>query len=112
LSHLDLNNPIINKTLEKIVFKENDFKDLKDIINGLKEGRYNFQQLKKKIIESRIRILKDITEFINFYINQQQGTPKSNEMFEIQQDLQEKEKFLELIARRIEKIYQALSIEL
>ena len=111
MSPSDLDNLILNKTLEKIVFKETEFKDLKNIINGLNEGRYNFEHLKKKIIESRIRILKEITEFISFYINQQQKTPKSSNISELKQDLQEREQFLELIAEKIENIYQILSFE-
>ena len=111
MSSSNLSNPILNKTLEKIVFKETEFKDLKNIINSLREGEHNFGHLKKKIIEFRIRILREITEFISFHLNQQQKTAKSNKIFELKQDLQEKEQFLELIAQKIEKIYQNLNFE-
>lgn len=101
-------NSILHKTLEKIIFKEKDFEDLKLIIKRLGAGNANLELLKRKIINSRIRILEDISDFLTFHLKQQRNSFKENKTSEFEYELREKNDFLTLLAQKIENIYQNL----
>ena len=101
-------NPILYKALEKIIFNEREFEDLKEIINRLSAGGSNLQQLKKKIINSRIRILEDVSDFITFHLKQQNISFKDDKSVELKRERNEKDNFLTLLAKKIENIYQNL----
>ncbi len=96
------------KGLEKIIFNEKDFEDLKLIINKLGNGNSNVKQLKRKIINSRVLILKNISKFIAFHLKKQGVNLNSSKDSEITKEAQEKNNFLEEIALRIENLYQKL----
>lgn len=101
-------NSILQKTLEKIIFNEKEFEELKLIINKLGNGNPNIQQLKKKIINSRIRMLKDVSNFLSFHLKQQPNPSKEKKTSEFEHELREKNDFLTLLAQKIENFYQNL----
>lgn len=112
--NLNKNNtekPFLYKALERIIFNENDFEDLKKIISGLGVGNFNVQQLKRKIVNSRIRILEDVSDFVTFHLNQQRNPFKENKSTEFESEIMEKNDFLTLLAQKIEDIYQNLKSE-
>ena len=104
-----LENPVLYKVLEKIIFNEKDFADLKEVINRLSTGGSNIQQLKKKIISSRIHILEDISEFITFHLNQHYNSFSEDKSADLESEIKEKNDFLKLLAQKIENIYQNLN---
>ena len=59
----------LTDVLEKFIFSKEELKEIGKIITQLQNGKCAPEQLKTKILESRVRILKDITEFSKFYIS-------------------------------------------
>ncbi len=107
----------LNEMLEKLVFEEEDLKRLKDSIDHVVTGHMTTKQLREQIIESRSKIIERLLEYIPFYIKQwaidsslneftnTQGTDSNSELVE---KLNEKDKFLEEVGIRINKIYKKL----
>ena len=88
---------------ERFVFPEEELKEIGKIITQLQNGKCAPEQLKTKILESRVRILKDITEFSKFYIshillNDTRSTPNQHLLDELEQ----KNSLLVSIAKRLE----------
>jgi hypothetical protein len=54
--------------LEKIVFNKEELAELKDFITKFSTGEIDTTQLKQYILQTRIRIINDLTEFFPFYV--------------------------------------------
>lgn len=104
--------------LEKIIFNENEFKLLKTTINEVSEGKIQPKSLRNLIIQDRIRILEDLVEFFPFYI--QYSVQQFNKSIErnsyqtdeiLNQKIKEREKLLEIIAKRLNDLVNKSSQE-
>jgi len=58
----------LSNSLEKIIFNQNDFNELKQTINDLTLGLVKPKKLKETIINSRFRLLEELLEFFPFYL--------------------------------------------
>lgn len=101
--------------IEQILLNENELKSLKLLINDLTVGKIDSKQLKIAIIKSRATALKRIFDIFPFYhkriVNQQEidkFTGNNNIDPGIIQELKEKDRFLEEVGIRINKIVQTL----
>ena len=100
--------------IEQILLHEKELEILKVLINDLSAGKINSKQLKIAIIKSRATALKRIIDIFPFFhkrINNQQEIDKftGNINPEVAQELEEKDKFLEEIGIRINKIVSSLN---
>ena len=94
------------KYLEQIIFRKDELKELAKNITQLKKGEISLDEYKTKLLETRVRILNDITEFSIFYIKTKLNSDtieKQNES-ELQKELKEKTILLEEIAKRLQKV--------
>lgn len=107
----------LNEMLEKLVFDEGNLKRLKFSIDHVVTGQITKKQLREQIIESRSKIIERLIEYIPFYIKQwaignsineftNNSTIDSNS--ELEEKLKEKDKFLEEVGIRINKIHEKL----
>jgi hypothetical protein len=96
----------IAKYLEKIIFSKDELRELAKNITELMEGKISSDEYKTKLLESRVRILNDITEFSEFYIKSQMNLEPSGKQNDnqLEAELIEKTKLLEEIAKRLQKI--------
>jgi len=101
----------IYNSLEKIIFKEEDFKEFKEIINSMNCGEKEIQLLKNKIVASRLRILKEIAGFFPYHINTPKASSNSYEILKLKEENKEKTEFLEELGNRINNLYIELSKE-
>jgi hypothetical protein len=90
---------------ERFVFPKEELKEIGKIITQLHKGKCAPEQLKTKILESRVRILKDITEFSKFYIshillNDTIPTPNQHLLDELEQ----KNSLLLSIAKKLKEM--------
>jgi hypothetical protein len=96
----------LSKYLEQIVFQKEELKELAKNITKLKEEKISLEEYKTKLLRSRVRILTDITEFMNFYIKTHlKSDPYSksnNDGFNT--ELENKTILLEEIAKRLQKL--------
>ena len=100
--------------IEQILLNEKELEILKILINDLSAGKINSKQLKISIIKSRATALKRIIDIFPFFhkriINQQEiDNFTGNINPEVAQELEEKDKFLEEIGIRINKIVSSLN---
>lgn len=56
--------------LERIIFNQEELKEIRTLISGVCSGIQTPDQLKSRLLESRVRILNDIADFTEFYIEQ------------------------------------------
>ena len=107
----------LNEMLEKLVFEEEDLKNLKFSIEHVVKGHMTTKQLREQIIESRSKIIERIIEYIPFYIkqwaignsiNEFTSSPSIDSNSELEEKSNEKDKFLEEIGIRINKIHEKL----
>lgn len=57
------------KYLEQIIFNKDELTKIRSLISKMPEKKQTIDQLKAKLIESRVRILDDVADFTDFYIN-------------------------------------------
>ncbi|MFW9819654.1 MAG: hypothetical protein ACFFE5_08600 [Candidatus Thorarchaeota archaeon] len=100
--------------LEKIVFNEVQLMTLKKGIEKVANGYLNPKDLRKQIIELRVKLIEDLIEFFPFYLKQSLTENKlnnytdSNESSSLSEKLQEKNNLLEEVGLRINSIYKKL----
>jgi hypothetical protein len=102
----------LEDALEKFIFYKEELKEIGRIITQLKDGNCNPDVLKSKILESRARMLKDITEFTNFYIAH---IPSNNMDITlppyIQKELEQKNALLMDIAKKLVSMTSEVKID-
>jgi len=105
---------LLIEMIEHILLNEKELEILKVMINNLSARKINSKQLKISIIRSRATALKRIIDIFPFFhkrINNQQEIDNftTNINPEVIQELEEKDKFLEEIGVRINKIVSSLN---
>lgn len=102
--------------IEQILLNKQELETLKALINDLNAGKINSKQLKIAIIKSRAKALKRVIDIFPFFhkriINQQEidkFTGVNNYHLELDQELEEKNIFLEEVGIRIHKIVSNLN---
>ena len=105
---------LLIEMIEQILLNEKELEILKVLINELSAGKIDTKQLKMAIIKSRATALKRIIDIFPFFhkriINQQEIDKFTGNINpEVIQELEEKDKFLEEIGVRINKIVNNLS---
>ncbi len=107
----------INEMLEKLIFEEEDLKRLKFSIDQVVSGHLTSKQLREQIIESRGKIVERLLEYIPFYleqwsignsINEFTNTSGIDSHSELEEKLNEKNKFLEEVGIRLNRIHEKL----
>lgn len=102
------------RSLEEVIFNEDDFEELRRAIADLSLGQLSSKELREKIVNFRIRILEALLELFPFYATQHRKNfsirqfaeePANSEILE---ELKEKDEFLEKIGYRINNIYNKL----
>lgn len=98
------------KYLEQIIFRKDELKELAKFITQLTEKKISSEEYKTKLLEARVRILNDITEFVNFYMKTQLNSKSfsTHHIDELETDLKNKTILLEDIAKRLQKIDEVL----
>ena len=95
--------------LEKIIFDEDEFNELKLVVGEFTKGNVQPIQLKKRILLCRSRILEDLKEFVLFYINsKKQGKELETVDFKLSKELEERNEFLEIVANRVNQLVAKL----
>ena len=100
--------------MEKIIFNENDLKELQAVITNVSSGKHAPRLLKEKIIISRVRILEELKDLFPFFMNQivkKQSIEdyiENNQNSDLIEELKEKNEFLVDIAIIINNIYEKL----
>jgi len=106
----------LSHSLEKIIFNENDFNNLKQTINDLTLGLIEPKKLKEIIINSRFRLLEELLEFFPFYLKHDSFQHSVEEFTKESEDpdprlieeLKEKDEFLQELGNRIDNIFNKL----
>jgi len=104
--------------LEKMLFNEKDLNTLKIAIDNMNMGKISPKALRKYIIESRVKMIEKLLKFFPFYLKQatieksleEFGQPHTN--IKLEQELQEKDKFLEEVGFKVNKIHEELKHKL
>lgn len=94
------------------MFDEQELKELKITIRNLNEGKIQSKQLKQKLLQCRGRIVKDVSNFLTFYVdyvrenNQNQDSRNQTSPNQpllvnnhLQQEILEREELLEAVAK-------------
>ncbi len=107
---------LLIEMVEEILLNEGELETLKLLINDLSTGKIDSKQLKIAIIKSRANALERIIDIFPFYhkriLNQKEidnFATDNNTPPEALLELEEKNKFLEEIGIRINKIVSNLS---
>ncbi len=97
--------------LEKIVFNEAQLIILKKGIDKVANGYLNPKDLRKQIIELRVKLIEELIEFFPFYLKQSLTENKltsftdSNISSQISKELNEKNNLLEEVGFKVNNIY-------
>lgn len=97
--------------LEKIVFNETQLTVLKKGIEKVATGYLTPKDLRKQIIELRIRLIEELIEFFPFYLKQSLTEKKLtsftdlNNSSSLLEELNEKNNLLEEIGFKVNNIY-------
>lgn len=105
------------QVVEKIVFDEEELEELKIAIRKFTEEKIQAKQLKQNLLQSRGRIVEDISNFLSFCIDRvrdSKQTPvnriskNSNQVDlandQLRKEIAEKNEFLEVVAKRINNL--------
>jgi len=93
------------QVLERIIFDEDELTELKSIVGEFAKGKVQPRQLKKEILLYRSRILEDLKEFVQFYINSKKQEKELKTVdFKLSQDLEERNELLEIVANRVNQL--------
>jgi len=98
------------QVLEKIIFDEDELTELKGVVGEFTKGKIQPRQLKKEILLCRSRMLKDLKEFMLFFINskKQEKEPETVD-FKLRQELVERKELLEIVANRVNQLVAKLN---
>ena len=98
------------QVLEKIIFDEDELTELKNIVGEFAKGKIQPIQLKKRILLCRSRMLKDLKEFVLFYINSKKQEKELETLdFKVSRELEERNELLEIVANRVNQLVAKLN---
>ena len=103
--------------LEEIIFKSEEFNILKKVINQLSMNEIEAKDVRKRIIESKIRILNELLEFIPSHLNRELKFSQLNAFVEKRdvqdtsylEELNERDVFITEVMQRLERINDAIN---
>ncbi len=111
-------NKNLSNQIESILFDETNLNVLKNSINSLSKGTLAPKVVKEQIIEFRLNAVQEIVKLFNFY-HRQLTTATSLDKYtentinnQLEQDLFEKNDFLEDVGKRIQNIHTKLKNKL
>ena len=108
----------LNQQIESILFDEDNLDILKNSITSLSKGTLTTKRLKEQIIEFRLKAVQDIVKLFNFYHKQLTTSTSLDEYTknpnnqQLEQNLQEKNDFIQEIGKRVQNIHSKLRIKL
>jgi hypothetical protein len=101
------------QVVEKIIFDEEELKELKITIRNYAEGKIQAKQLKQQLLQCRARMVKDVSNFLCFCMdrvrdNNSNSANKKSDIYQLeisneqlQQEILEKNELLEKVAKKI-----------
>ena len=114
-------NQDYKQVVEKIVFDETELEDLKIAIRKFSNGKIDSKSLKKLLLQSRGRIVDDVSHFLSFCIERikdEDISPKAKKparieqpnqkIIKLQQDLEEKNELLKVVANKVSILVENL----
>ncbi|MGB5911343.1 MAG: hypothetical protein WBH31_09140 [Promethearchaeia archaeon] len=100
---------IFERALEDVLLNKTELNNLKSIIKDVASGKGSDKFLREQIIKNRINIIKDLLKLFPFFTTSVRDTNKiSMPINTLQEELQEKNAFLEQVGQRINNIYNRL----
>ena len=104
-----INKKMIMDIIEPVLFKEEELSELKNLINDVGANKIEPKQLRKAIIDNRVRIMGRLIDSFFFQIKrevaQQEIDSFTGNNSQLISEVEEKNKFLEQIADRIQVIH-------
>lgn len=110
-------NKDFEQVIEKIVFDEEELEELKVTIRKFVEGQLQAKQLKQKLLESRGRMVKEISNFLSFCIDRVRNSDQAPEckvsnnsnkldldFTQLRQKIEEKNELLKTVAEKINNL--------
>jgi len=110
------------QVVEKIVFDEEELEELKIAIRHFTEGKIQAKQLKQKLLQSRGRMVKDISSFLDFCIDRVRCSSQNQyprkiadtnqfrlENNQLQKEIAEKNELLETVAKKVNFIVSGVN---
>jgi hypothetical protein len=109
-------NKDYEQVVEKIVFDEEELEELKVVIKKFAEGRIQIKELKQKFLQCRGRIVRDISNFLNFCVDRIRNDQFSDDQkvaiedqsshinAKLQQDIEDREELLKDVAEKVNEI--------
>jgi len=105
--------------VEKIIFKENELKELKIAIKNFTEGKTSAKELKQLLLQCRGRMVEDITYFTSLFVKKKTQTLlqtqidplPANVESQLREEVKEKNELLETVARRVNNLVSKLNNE-
>ena len=107
-------NEDFEQVVEKIVFDEEELDELKIMIRNFTEGKIQAKQLKQKLLQSRGRMVKDISNFLSFCVDHVRNSSQNQDLRnythsnqsvlvnnQLRQEILEKEELLEAVAKNV-----------
>ncbi|MFX0104429.1 MAG: hypothetical protein ACFE75_02930 [Candidatus Hodarchaeota archaeon] len=112
-------NNNLEEMLEKIVFDKENLTILKNAISKVDTGEISLKELRQQIIELRVRLLDNLLKFFPFYLKQaitekslRDFTQDTNNMAQLEQELEERNELLEEVGTRINRVFETLKDKL
>ncbi|HEC38269.1 MAG TPA: hypothetical protein ENI29_08530 [bacterium] len=104
-----INKKMIMDIIEPVLFKEEELSELKNLINDVGANKIEPKQLRKAIIDNRVRIMGRLIDSFFFQIKREVAQQEINNFtgtnHQIQSEVEEKDRLLEQIAERLQTIY-------
>ena len=108
-------NKDFEQVVEKIVFDEEELEELKNVIKKFAKGTIQTKELKQKLLQSRGRIVRDISNFLNFCVDRIRNDQFSDDQkiledqsshinTKLQQDIDDREELLKVVADKVNQI--------
>ncbi|KKK47139.1 hypothetical protein LCGC14_3158210 [marine sediment metagenome] len=95
--------------IEPILFNEKELLDLKDLITDVGTNKIEPRQLRKAIIDNRVKVMKQLIDTFFFQVKREISQQEINNFTkgnsQLKTEVEEKDRFLEQIAERIQAIY-------
>ena len=104
-----INKKTIMGIIEPILFNEDELSGLKVLINNVGANKIEPKQLRKAIIDNRVKVIERLIDTFFFQIKREVAQQEINNFtvtnHQIQSEVEEKDRLLEQIAERIQTIY-------
>jgi hypothetical protein len=98
------NASYVSNSLEQIIFEPSELNHLKNMIHNLIQGKITPAEMKRHLLNCRIRMFKDLNDFVNFFILGKINALDNSSIL-LKKELKEKDELLQQLGERINKIY-------